>query len=756
MTRDDRHAEHRLWMLEPASKWDEGFLLGNGRLGAAWLGGVADDRIFLNHENLWRGTDKHLQTPVCHPHLAEIRQAFFNRDWARAKELCTRHLSGPDIVEGALDRIQPYQVFGQIDLTFNGMGPASAYRRELLLADAVGHTRFLANGVQHRRELFVSAAHDIVVLRLRAGASPLNVRVALTREPDPDCALTPWARDNRLGFTGRFVEGIEFAAEGSLFADGTLTAADHALDVAGASELLLVLTMAVDYSESGPAACCEKRLDACPTRYAPLLAAHKAEYAPLYRRCALELESPPETSARPTDARLDGLRRGETDPGLYALAFNFGRYLLLSCSRRCEQPANLQGIWNPMLRPPWESDFHIDINLEMNYWSAEPCNLSECAEPLFDFLERHEKGAREAARNYYNCRGIHMGTGDVWQMHRYLASGCDVLPTCAAWLAEHVWWHYEFTGDVEFLRRRAYPFLKGVAEFYEDFLVPHPATGQLVTAPSQSPENWFTDGSVSSNYCVAPTFDLVLIREVLDRCLTASSVLGVDEHLRPVWRNILENLPPFQVGRHGQLQEWLDDFDEPDPGHRHVSHLLGVFPGELMGPTRLPRFNKAARVSLERRIAAGGNTEWSMVWKCGLFARWLEGDRAAEQLRILLTDLSTRGMLTLHPGPVFQIDGNLGMPGVIAEMLLQSHGDVLKLLPALPTTWPSGRVHGLRARRRVTVDIEWQDGKLKQARLVSDRNQSVRVACGRKTLTLILRADRPKTVRVADFKRASK
>jgi alpha-L-fucosidase 2 len=739
-------------MREPAAKWDEGFLLGNGRLGAIWLGGVAEDRIFLNHENLWRGIDKHLQTPVCHQHMTEIRQAFFSREWGRAKDLCTRYLSGPDIIEGALNRIQPYQVFGQLDLTFHGVGQSEDYLRELCLTDALAATRFTSAGAEHRRELFVSAAHDVVVLRLRAAASSLNVRIALTRENDPDCTMAPWARDNRLGFTGRFREGIEFAAEARLFTDGAITATETALDVARASDLMVILTMAVDYSEPGPATCCEKRLDVCPTRYAALLAAHKADYTPLYNRCALELESPPETCVLPTDVRIGRLRRGGEDPGLFALAFNFGRYLLLSCSRSCEQPANLQGIWNPLLRPPWESDFHIDVNVQMNYWSAESCNLPECAEPLLVFLERHEKGAREAARNYYNCRGIHMGTGDMWQMHRYLASGCDVLPTCAAWLAEHFWWHYEFTGDVEFLRRRAYPFLKGVAEFWEDFLVPHPETGKLVTVPSQSPENWFRDGSVSSNYCVAPTFDLILVREVLDRCLTASRTLGVDGHLRPVWLNILKRLAPFQIGKHGQLQEWLDDFDEADPGHRHVSHLLGVFPGELMGPTRLPRYNRAARVSLERRIkAGGGNTEWSQVWKCALFARWLDGDRAAEQLKILLTDLCTRGMLTFHPGPALQIDGNLGMPGVMAEMLLQSHCGTLRLLPALPASWPSGSVRGLRARHGITVDIEWRGGKLLRARLLASRSGPVRIAYCNKTIVRRLKNGQGNVLRVGDF-----
>ena len=743
-------SEHRLWMREPAGKWDEGFFLGNGRLGAIWQGGIAEDPIFLNHENLWRGAEKHQQTPVRHQHLPEIRQAFFNREWVRGRDLCTRHLSGPAYVKGALNSIQPYQVFGQLDLTFHGVAQVDDYRRELRLADALAETRFSTGRTQHRRALFVSAVHDVVVLRLRVGDAALNCRVALTREQDPDCTLSPWARENKFGFTGLFKEGIEFAAEGRIFTDGTIKASGSVLDVSGGRELLLILTMAVDYSEPGPAACCEKRLDACPATFTKLLAAHKAEYGPRYGRCTLKLESPEEVSDVPTDTRLEQLRKGVSDPGLFALAFNFGRYLLLSCSRNCEQPANLQGIWNPQLRPPWGSDFHIDINLQMNYSGAESCNLAECAEPLFDFMARHEKGARESARNYYNCRGIHMLTGDIWQMYWLPAADWDILPSSAAWMAQHLWFHYEFSDDVEFLRKRAYPFLKGVAEFYEDFLVPHPETGQLVTVPSQSPENTFVGGPSPVSYCVAPTSDLLLIREVLGRCLTASRVLGVDEHLRPVWMKILKELPPFQIGKHGQLQEWLEDFEESEPAHRHLSHLVGVYPGDMMGPTRLKKFNHAAKVSLDRRIAVNsGDSQWNLAWRCGLFARWREGDRAVEQLRTLLTGFTTRGLLTSCG--VFQIDGNLGLIGSTAEMLLQSHCDVLRLLPALPASWPSGNVRGLRARHGITVDIEWKDGVLKQARLRADRTCGVSLAYGNKTIDVDLISNRDRSVRVSEF-----
>lgn len=719
----------RMWYCKPASEWKEGLPIGNGMLAGMVMGTFPTERLALNHEWLWRANNRYRTTPPKHQYLQQIRELFFQGKTLEAGELANEKLGGPGGVSNQPNRVDPYQPAGDLFLETDHQ-QVSQYQRELDLETGIVSIRYTIENVAYQRHFLAHASLPVLGIRLHCSQPhQLNIRAHLSRIEDPDCRLIPESESHQCGLHGEFSEGVRYFLLARIAShDGHLTAEKGAstVRIQDATEALLLLTIAVTHDGEDPRVLAYQQLEGVPEAWDALQESHLETYRSLYRRVSLDLGD--SHDERPTDERRAALRAGEKDNGLMALYFNFGRYLLISSSRPGGLPANLQGKWNEELHPSCDCDLHHDVNLQMNYWPAEVCGLPECAEPLFDHIERFVPHGREIAKALYNCEGIYLPIQtDPWGRATPESRGWDVWTGAAAWLAQHLWWRYEYSLDTEFLRKRAYPIFKEVAAFYQSYLVRDPQ-GRLVPVPSQSPENTFKGGTRPVSLCIAATMDLELIYDVLTHAIRASEILGVDAELREVWRRILDEIPSLQVGRFGQLQEWLEDYEEAEPGHRHISHLFALFPGDQLTLEYTPELAQAAGVSLERRLASGGGMGWTRAWMLCCWARLREGDLAYEHLRALIADFATDSLLDLNnPPPIFQIDGNLGGTAGIAEMLMQSHHDLIRILPAVPNHWPTGQVRGLRARGGFIVDIEWQDGKARKAIINSTRGEECRM-----------------------------
>jgi alpha-L-fucosidase 2 len=729
----------RLWYRQPANEWVEALPVGSGRMGAMVFGGVATERLQLNEDTLWAGGPYDPANPEALKALPEIRALIDAGDYAKATEIAdARFMATPK-------RQMSYQTIGDLKLTFPGLdGQPTDYVRDLDLDGAIATTRFKVGGTGYTRQVIGSYPDRVIAVRLSADKgraisvdlafdSPLKSKPVSSVE-GTDTLVLAGANEAQQGIAAqlRFECRMQVLNKG-----GTLSARDGVLSVAGADEVVLLIAAATSYRRfddvtGDPTAINRAVLAKASTkRWQALLASHQNDHRALFRRVGVDFGTTT-AALKPTDERIK-ISQTTDDPALAALYYQYGRYLLIACSRSGGQAANLQGIWNDKTSPPWGGKYTININTEMNYWPAEPTGLAECVTPLIEMVRDLSVTGARTAKTMYNARGwvTHHNT-DLWRASGPIdGAKFGVWPTGGAWLCKHLWDHYDYNRDRAYLAD-VYPLMRGSALFFLDALVVDPKSGKLVTSPSISPENSHGHGS---SLVAGPTMDQAIIRDLFTSCIKAAAILGTDAEFSGQLTTAREKLAPYKIGKDGQLQEWQEDWDADatDIHHRHVSHLYGVFPSDQIAVDTTPKLADAAKVSLNTR--GDISTGWAIAWRLNLWSRLGDGDRAHKILSLLLGPERTySNMFDAHPP--FQIDGNFGGTSGMTEMILQSRNDQILLLPALPSAWPTGRLTGLRARGAVGVDVIWSRGKLETAVFTAAADGRHHVRYGASTIDL--------------------
>ena len=726
----------KLWYNKPALKWTEALPVGNGRLGAMIFGGVENDRIQFNEETLWTGSPNDYAHKGAYKYLGQIRQLLSDGKQKEAEDLAMTEFMSVPLKQ------KIYQAFGDLNLHFANQSTFIDYHRELDLKNALCRVSYKSNGVNFTREYLSSYPDQVIAVRLTADQSK-----ALNFTIDMDAlhlAKSVQADGKSLTLKVQVKDGaLRGVATINVTSDGQIVAKDNHLTVSGAKTATIYLAAATNYINykdvSGNP---EQKTSiilakAAKLPYDQIKKSHIADYQKLFNRFDVSFTEN-EMTKRPTNERIVAFSKEANDPQLLALYIQYGRYLLISSSRPGAQPANLQGIWNDLLTPPWDSKWTVNINTEMNYWPVEIANLSECQEPLYAMLADCAETGKTVAKEHYNASGwvLHHNT-DIWRGTAPInASNHGIWVSGGAWLSRHLWEHYLFTLDKKFLADQAYPLMRGAAEFFTQFLVKDPKSGYLISTPSNSPEN--------GGLVAGPTMDHQIIRALFRSCIEAADILGTDQQFAAKLKEMLPQIAPNQIGKLGQLQEWMEDKDDPTNKHRHVSHLWGVYPGNEINWQQTPELMKAARQSLIYRGDEG--TGWSLAWKINFWARFLDGNHAYNMVKLLFRPVQIDDIVYTGGGgsytnlfdahPPFQIDGNFGAPAGMIEMLVQSQLGEINILPALPDALPTGKISGVCARGGFELTFNWSGGKLQQLNVLSKAGQKCKLRYGDKVVEI--------------------